>query len=197
MFRIFFPLNIDSLFQHKKCFHLLFILEYSLASICGWKVKKKEVNSWTMIISIFMLIKILHLSKNLTLWIIKTMKSTKIDIQCKYWWNHNKKTKKIELPAKWEFFPLDDLHFICWKAFTQNGNSCQISTFLKSDLKKKVFQYKFQCKNISLLCIITLHTCNLCLDYMQSYFRSVIFSTFFNWKRFRPALNSPDKTMFK
>lgn len=150
-----------------------------------------------MIISIFMLIKILHPSKNLTLWIIKTMKSTKIDIQCKYWWNHNKKTKKIELPAKWEFFPLDDLHFICWKAFTQNGNSCQISTFLKSDLKKNVFQYKFQCKNISLLCIITLHTCNLCLDYMQSYFRPVIFSTFFNWKRFRPALNSPDITMFK
>lgn len=81
-------------FQHKKCFHLLFILEYSLASICGWKVKKKKVNSWTMIISIFMLIQILHLSKNLTLWIIKTMKSTKIDIQCKYWWNHNKKNKE-------------------------------------------------------------------------------------------------------
>lgn len=48
-----------------------------------------------------------------------------------YWWNHNKRTKKIELPAKWELFPFDDLHFICWQAFTQNGNSCQVSTFLK------------------------------------------------------------------
>lgn len=152
-----------------------------------------------MIISIFMLIKILHLSKNLTLWIIKTMKSTKIDIQCKYWWNHNKKTKKIELRylRSENFFPLMICTLSVGRHSHRMGTVVKFLLSLKVIWKKKVFQYKFQWKNISLLCIITLHTCNLCLDYMQSYFRPVIFSTFFNWKRFRPALNSPDKTMFK
>lgn len=69
-----------------------------------------------------------------------------------YWWNHNKRTKKIELPAKWELFPFDDLHFICWQAFTQNGNSCQVSTFLKKWFKKRGFQYKFLCKICILQC---------------------------------------------
>lgn len=62
------------------------------------KVLKKNVNSLTIIISIFMLIKILYLNKHLTLMIIQ--------IYEKMVFNANidettiKKTKKIELPAK-------------------------------------------------------------------------------------------------
>lgn len=135
MFRIFFPLNIDSLFQHKKCFHLLFILEYSLASICGWKVKKKKVNSWTMIISIFMLIKILHLSKNLTLWIIKTMKSTKIDIQC-----------KLNYLRSENFFPLMICTLSVGRHSHRMGTVVKFLLSLKVIWKKRCFSINFNVK---------------------------------------------------
>lgn len=108
------------------------------------KVFKKNVNSLTMIISIFMLIKILYLNKHLTLMIIPTMKSTK------KWYSMQilmkpqlKKQRKLNYLRSENFFPLMICTLSVGRHSHRMGTVVKFLLSLKMIWKKRCFSINF------------------------------------------------------